>query len=84
MGARSVVVLSGAQAVERAMQAAAVVLKPFTFDQLLTALLRVSSDDDVGAHDALHIERNGRDAASGSTTGGAPRDGTHVDAGVQR
>jgi CheY-like chemotaxis protein len=36
-----IVVLSGAQHVERAMRADAVVPKPFTFDQLLTTLQRV-------------------------------------------
>jgi CheY-like chemotaxis protein len=44
-----VVVLSGAQHIERAMRAAAVVPKPFTFDQLLTTLHRVVAENHVGA-----------------------------------
>jgi CheY-like chemotaxis protein len=43
-----VVVLSGAQHADRAMRAAAVVPKPFRFDQLLTILHRVTADH-VGA-----------------------------------
>jgi CheY-like chemotaxis protein len=44
-----VVVLSGAHHVERAMQAAAVIPKPFTFDQVLTTLHHVLADDPAGA-----------------------------------
>jgi CheY-like chemotaxis protein len=52
-----VVVLSGAQAVARAMRADAVVPKPFTFDQLLTALRLVVTRGDCssdGLHSASH------------------------------
>src|SRR5690348_1690712 len=53
-----VVILSAAQHVERAMRAAAVVPKPFTFDQLLAALHGVSTHDQVGRHEALHPGTN--------------------------
>jgi CheY-like chemotaxis protein len=51
-----VVVLSGAHHVKRTVRVAAIIPKPFTFDQLLTTLHRVTIDDHV-AHAACTPRR---------------------------
>jgi CheY-like chemotaxis protein len=79
-----VVVLSGAQAADHAMRAAAVVPKPFTFDQLLTTLRRVVTRGDSGENDGPHSAGHAHvDTAPETTTINAPADQPHVGDRVQ-
>jgi CheY-like chemotaxis protein len=73
-----VVVLSGAQAADHAMRAAAVVAKPFRFDQLLTTLHGVVMPDAVNTQDPHTVGRADVDGASGTTSIHAPADRPHV------